>query len=56
MTKKTLNVQDVARLIGVSRRTLYNMLNDGRFPVLPISGTSPRRWNLDAVEAWRAGK
>lgn len=56
MTNKTLTIQQLASLIGVSRRTLYNMLEDGRFPVPCIPGTKPRRWNSDAVDAWRAGQ
>lgn len=56
MTNKTLTIQQLAALIGVSRRTLYNMLDDGRFPVPCIPGTKPRRWDSDAVDAWRTGQ
>ena len=54
MEPVTLTLVEVARYIGVSRATLYNMLIDGRFPVPPIAGTSPRRWNKEAVDAWRS--
>jgi len=50
---KTLTIQQVADLIGVTRQTLYNMINDNRFPVKPIKGTKPRRWSPEAVNAWR---
>lgn len=53
MEPVTLNLVDVARYLGVSRATLYIMLQDGRFPVDPIRGTNPRRWNKEAVDAWR---
>jgi predicted DNA-binding transcriptional regulator AlpA len=56
MTGKTLTLSDTARYLGYSRRTLYNMLNDGRFPVKPIPDTSPRRWNIEDLDAWRAGR
>jgi excisionase family DNA binding protein len=55
MNAKTLTLTDVAQYLGYGRRTLYNMLNDGRFPVKPIPGTQPRRWNIDDLDAWRAG-
>jgi excisionase family DNA binding protein len=50
--KKTLNFTKVAKLLGVSKMTLHRMITDGRFPVKPISGTKPRRWSSEAVEAW----
>lgn len=52
MEPVTLNLVDLARYIGVSRATLYNMLIDGRFSVPPIAGTNPRRWNKEAVDTW----
>lgn len=53
MTGKTLCLADVALYIGVSRRSIYNMLKDGRFSVEPIPNTRPRRWNIEALDAWR---
>jgi predicted DNA-binding transcriptional regulator AlpA len=40
----------------VSRRNLYDLIRDGRFPVLPIPGTKPRRWATAAVDAWMRGE
>lgn len=51
---KTLKLTALAQYVGVSRRTFYVMIQDGRFPVLPIPGTSPRLWDVDAVDAWRS--
>lgn len=53
--KKTLNLTQVAERIGISRKTLYNMIEDGQFPVSPIKGLYPRRWNVEDVDAWRLG-
>lgn len=53
MTNKTMTATEVAQHIGITTRTLRNMRNDGRFPVRPIPGTWPRRWAVEAVEAWR---
>lgn len=52
MTGQTLNLQGVARYIGVSRRNLYDQIRDGRFPVQPIQGTKPRRWSIAALDQW----
>jgi len=54
--KKILNLTEVAEHLGIPKRTLYDMITDRRFPVEPIKGTQPRRWNIDAIEAWRAGQ
>jgi predicted DNA-binding transcriptional regulator AlpA len=51
---KILKLVDVARHLGVPVRTLYDMIADGRFPVEPIPGTKPRRWNFENVELWRS--
>jgi predicted DNA-binding transcriptional regulator AlpA len=56
MAGKTLTLAATARYLGYSRRSLYNMLNDGRFSVPPIPGTQPRRWNVEALDAWRLGE
>lgn len=54
-TDTTLPLHKVAEYIGIKRRTLYNMLEDGRFPVASIPGVLPRRWNIDDLDAWRSG-
>lgn len=48
-----MNLTGLARYLGYSRRSLYNMIADGRFPVPPISVHGPRRWNVEDVDAWR---
>lgn len=53
--QKTLTLTEVAKFIGVTKKTLYIMIADGRFPVEPIKGTNPRRWNIEDVENWRFG-
>lgn len=53
MSGKTMNLTGLARYLGYSRRSLYNMIADGRFPVPPISVHGPRRWNVEDVDAWR---
>jgi len=53
--KMIVNLTKVADMIGVSKRTLYNMIQDGRFPVRPIPRSNPRKWSVDDVKAWIAG-
>jgi excisionase family DNA binding protein len=55
MEEKTLTLTEVADYIGVARTTLYTWIADGRFPVAPIEGTDPRRWNIEDVDNWRFG-
>ena len=52
MPAKTLTLTEVAGHIGVTRQTLYNMIENKTFPVKPIKGTRPRRWNIDAIDRW----
>lgn len=53
---KTLTLTQVSEYIGIKKRTLYNMIQDGRFPVDPIKGTHPRRWNTEDIDAWVKSK
>ena len=54
--KKCLNLTEVSKHLGIPKRTLYDMITDRRFPVVPVKGTNPRLWNIDAIEAWRAAQ
>lgn len=56
MDKKILTLQEVAYYLGFSRATMYNMIKDGRFPVQPIRGVEPPKWNIEDVDAWRFGR
>jgi len=49
---KTLTATKVALYLGIHRNTLENMIKGGRFPVKPIAGTKPRRWNTEDVKKW----
>jgi predicted DNA-binding transcriptional regulator AlpA len=53
---KTLNLTQLSQYLGIKRRTLYYMIEDGRFPVNPILHSDPRRWNIEDVDAWRGVK
>lgn len=50
---KTLTITQLAQYTNIPKRTLYDMIKDGRFPVEPIKGLQPRRWNVEDVDQWR---
>ena len=52
----TLTVTQLAKYLGKSRPTMYQMINDGRFPVAPIKGTSPSLWSRQEVDQWLHNK
>ena len=56
MTKKTLTLTELAEYLGIPKRTLYNMIKDRRFTIEPIKNLSPRRWNIEEIDAWRLGE
>lgn len=56
MQTKTLTLTQLALHIEWPKRTIYNQLKDGRFPVDPLPRTKPRRWSVEAVDAWLAGR
>lgn len=51
--QKIMTLTQLALYLGVQKRTLYRMLDDGRFSVDPIPNTKPRRWRIEDVDAWR---
>lgn len=53
---KTLTLTELANYLGIPKRTLYDMISDGRFTVEPIAHLTPRRWNIEDVDAWRFGR
>jgi excisionase family DNA binding protein len=54
--KPAMTLTRLAEYLDIPKRTFYDMIKDGRFPVDPIKGTDPRRWDVDAVDKWRAKK
>lgn len=55
MKSKTLTLMAVSKYLGIKRRTLYNMMKDGRFNVPSIPHVKPRRWNIEDIDNWRLG-
>lgn len=53
---KTLTLTKLAIKVGIKKRTLYNMIRDGRFAVDPIPLTKPRLWDEATIDAWMRGE
>ena len=48
-----LNMKQVAKLLGISERTVWGRSNSGEMPRARKIGSSPR-WSLDELKAWIA--
>jgi len=49
---RVLRYPDVARIVRVSRTTIYRWVKKGRFPAPRYFGPSVRGWLWEDVEAW----
>lgn len=49
---RLLTLTQVSKETQIKRRTLYNMLKDGRFNVPSVPGHKPRRWLDEDVREW----
>lgn len=54
--KKTLTLTELADYVGIPKRTLFDMIRDGRFPIDPIIRSSPRIWSTEQVDKWLRGE
>lgn len=48
-------INEVARMFGVSRRTIERETSAGRFPEADVKVGKARLWGRDALVAWIAG-
>ena len=51
-----LKVSDVAQLLNVKPRTIYEMVAQGRIPYRKPPGSNILRFDLDEILAWTRGK
>jgi excisionase family DNA binding protein len=51
-----LKVNDVARLLNVKPRTIYEMVAQNRIPYRKPPGTNILRFDLDEILAWTRGE
>jgi predicted DNA-binding transcriptional regulator AlpA len=53
-TSQKLNTSQVARILGITKKTLYRMLQDGRIPEPPRDPSNNYRiWGQNDVETIR---
>ena len=57
MTKNLLTVNDIVRLLKISRSTLYKMIANGDFPPPSVRLPNGRpRWFEEVVAEWLNGR
>lgn len=52
MSKKILNLTELAQYIAIPKRTIHHQLKNSRFPIPPLPGTHPRKWAVADVDSW----
>ena len=50
-----LTVREVAKLLGISSRTVWRMLSSGTLPVKPVAVGTVARWRRADIEAFADG-
>ena len=53
ITNRLLRLRDVLELTGLSRSSLYQRMNDGRFPPAVRVGDRAIRWRGADIQAWQ---
>src|SRR5262245_50331378 len=48
-----LRMSDVIKLVGLSRSTVYKMIERGEFPAGVHAGVRARRWRMAEVASWQ---
>ncbi|MEL7802756.1 AlpA family transcriptional regulator [Sulfitobacter pontiacus] len=56
MTDKILRCQDVQEVTGLSRSTIYRMMNRDDFPQATKLGIRAIGWRQSAVDSWIEGR
>lgn len=56
MQKTVLRMPDILALLGISKATLYRMVEEGRFPAPFKIGKRLNGWRLTDIQAWEANQ
>ncbi len=56
MGTRILRAREVVAAIGVSKATLYRMVNSGQFPRPIRVGARAVGWRMDEIDAWMADR
>lgn len=52
MNKKIRRIREVTQITGLSRSTIYKMINEGRFPTQLRLGRRAVGWTDEMIENW----
>lgn len=52
MTAQLLRMREVEAITGLSKSTIYNYMNDGRFPRPVWIGRNTVRFRASAIQQW----
>lgn len=53
---RIIRTEDLTRLLGLSRATIFRNVKAGRFPALMKISQRAIGWRIDDVEAWIAAR
>ena len=54
--KKVVNLQEILTQLGVSKSTLYRLMEAGMFPKPFKLGVRLNAWRVETIEAWLEAK
>lgn len=54
--KRLLDIDDICKYLNIKRKTVYNMVSGGNFPVPPKRIGRRLLWDRKKVDAWIEGK
>ena len=52
--KQVMNLNDVLALLGISKSTLYRLIDAGHFPKPFKLGVRLNAWRVETIETWLA--
>lgn len=54
--KQVMNLNDVLALLGISKSTLYRLIDAGMFPKPFKLGVRLNAWRVETIETWLMAK
>ncbi len=54
--KQVMNLNDVLALLGISKSTLYRLIDAGSFPKPFKLGVRLNAWRVETIETWLMAK
>lgn len=54
--KQVMNLNDILTLLGISKSTLYRLIEAGKFPAPFKLGERLNAWRVETIETWLEAK